>query len=112
MWETSGTALCMPSGEGMWLSRMRENLTSGSLGERWKRSGGPRRRIEPPTGNRRDRGPGGPQTRHAPWQPGLWVIPATAPALYPTAEDAEILCGKLAAVGIVPPAVTDDLVDV
>lgn len=27
----------MPSGEGVWLSRMRENLTSGSLGERWKR---------------------------------------------------------------------------
>jgi hypothetical protein len=31
----------MPSGEGMWLSRMRENLTSGSLGERWKRGGPP-----------------------------------------------------------------------
>jgi hypothetical protein len=27
----------MPSGEGVRLSRMRENLTSGSLGERWKR---------------------------------------------------------------------------
>jgi hypothetical protein len=27
----------MPSGEGMWLSRVRANLTHGSLGERWKR---------------------------------------------------------------------------
>jgi hypothetical protein len=29
----------MLSGEGMWLSRMRENLMSGSLGGRWKRGG-------------------------------------------------------------------------
>jgi hypothetical protein len=61
----------MPSGEGMWLSRVRENLMHGSLGERWRRSDDPWRRIEPPEGN--------PGTR----QPGLPVI-TTAPALYPT----------------------------
>jgi hypothetical protein len=43
----------------------------GSLGERWRRSDDPWRRIEPPEGN--------PGTR----QPGLPVI-TTAPALYPT----------------------------
>ena len=53
------------------MSRVRTNLTHGSLGERWKRSSNPRRRTEPPAGNPGIRRPGLP-------------VSATAPALYPT----------------------------
>jgi hypothetical protein len=46
-WEASGEALCMPSGEAMWLSRVRQNLTHGSLRGRRKRADATNSGIEP-----------------------------------------------------------------
>lgn len=66
----------MPSGEGVWLSRVRENLTHGSLGERWRRgrSVGHLRAPGRWLGNATLMAWSGPIRRSA----------ATAPALYPT----------------------------
>jgi hypothetical protein len=67
----------MPSGEGMWLSRMRENLTSGSLGERWKRGS--------PAAIRGFRAGVLRNATLMAWSEPSRRSAATAPALYPTA---------------------------
>src|SRR5947209_17738238 len=88
----------MPSGEGMWLSRMRENLMSGSLGERWRRSGGPRRRIELPDGKPPGSGSRGPAGLPYPTAAGPMVHPrhrASALPDPPRGRPAEVDFGGL-----------------
>src|ERR1700737_1512736 len=74
-WEASGTALCMPSGEEMWLSRVRENLTHGCLGGRWRR-GGPAAICESQVGVRW-------KATTMAWSGLSYRSTATAPASYP-----------------------------